>query len=448
MIEFPKKSFVLTLIFVITSSVIIYITIKYILKLGEFSGYSIKIVVSSADGIGIGSPVVLSGVQIGKVSDIQLSDNGKKVIIVSQIKSDVKITEDVKVSLKLKGILGDRYIYLKQGESKKYLKDGDIIFIEKEEVEPENITASAQDVLAQFSRTLQEIEKLVKNINGLVEDIRGEGIAEEIGESAENIRLTISEARDAINEFGKTMKKISSSIDKLIIPAEEFAQDLTQISEDIKETARIVKRIAAGIESDGIIEFVGEENKRKIDAFLGEMESISPKIRKIVSKTEDVISRAESGIDKFSKEIDEVSSIKMKIGGRFEGGFKNSNSNPNSKSIVSSQSLFATLMKDNFFFDFGIVSPPGVETLNINTLFGIRNEFFTLGAGFLRSKPALQGELKPVDFFFIRGENIGFQNPNIRGFFGGAIRYFRIYAGIENILSPERIFLLGLEFTN
>jgi len=128
---FPKLSFILTLVFIALGIAAGVFTIRKILKVGEFRGYTIRLVSSSAEGLGVGSPVVLSGVQIGKISKIDLSEDGKNAIITLQIKGGVKIRKDAKFQLKMKGVLGDRFVSIEQGESQEILKDGDVIILEK-----------------------------------------------------------------------------------------------------------------------------------------------------------------------------------------------------------------------------------------------------------------------------------------------------------------------------
>jgi len=102
------------------------------LQLGEFSIFSMeKTYTLIADfgnvaGLKEGATLEIAGVNIGKVSGINLDENDRAQVHM-QINRDVKITEDAIASIKTQGIIGDKYIQISQGGSDTLLKDGDVI---------------------------------------------------------------------------------------------------------------------------------------------------------------------------------------------------------------------------------------------------------------------------------------------------------------------------------
>ncbi|RII30989.1 MAG: outer membrane lipid asymmetry maintenance protein MlaD [Geobacter sp.] len=90
--------------------------------------YSLSAKFDSVSGLKPGARVEIAGVEVGQVDRIVLDPkNGDQAIVYFKIKSGVKITDDVIASVRTSGIIGDKFILLKQGGSDHFLKDNDII---------------------------------------------------------------------------------------------------------------------------------------------------------------------------------------------------------------------------------------------------------------------------------------------------------------------------------
>lgn len=103
-----------------------YLTIK----LGRMEvfggkGYEIKAVFSNSGGLKTGSPVVIAGVDVGRVKGIILDDYQAQVII--SLPLDIKIQEDSIASIKTKGLIGEKYVDITPGGSEKIIEPGEKI---------------------------------------------------------------------------------------------------------------------------------------------------------------------------------------------------------------------------------------------------------------------------------------------------------------------------------
>ncbi len=439
MFEFPKRSFIASLVFLLISSGIVFFIVKVILKVGELSGYSLKIVAPSAEGLGVGSPIVLSGVQIGKVSKIQLSEDGLRAIITADIKMGVKITKDAKVEFRMKGILGDRIIAFRQGKSSEYLKDGDIIIIGEEEGGIGKLSEGAAEVLVKFSEVADSLKILLNNINEFIIEIREEKIASSIGSSARNLDKTIMEINYFVRDIRDVLHDVESIVKEINPALGEFSKDITETSKNVKEASFKLKNLLEVVEKDGFLSLAGEDGDKLRETIRG-FEKISQRVSMSLSKADNVLVGAE-------KIVEGVGSID--VGARLEGGILQPGEEVavhTAPTMAFSPTLFASFRKNKAFLELGIVSPPDIESLRFNSILGIYPlSSLGIGVGFLRSQPSFLLELSPFDFLFIRGENIGFSEPNLRGLIGGRYRFFKFYGGVENIINHRKFFLLGFE---
>lgn len=429
MIGYSKKSIILSVIFFLSASGVIVFMLKVPLKIGEYRGYTIKIISPTAEGIGVGSPVLISGVQVGRISKIELSPDGKKVIISAEIKSGVKIAQDSKVEMKMKGILGDRIISFRQGEKLDTpLKDGDVVFLPEKESEISQLTSSIESTAQKFSETLdsvkelsQKIGTLIENLNKALLDIKSQEIGNDIKRSILKLEETISEANSAFQNTNQLINDFRNIINKIDPAISDFSQDATQTSKNLKSASENLKLILEKAQKDGIIEVVAGKESPKVQKIIDEVDKLSSKINSIVQKTDDITTK-----------------IKTEIGAKVEGGIQ--------EKPVFSQQIQTKIKKDDVFAEIGLISPPGEDKILLNTAIGKSlSKYIDIGIGFIRSKPSLLAEIKPQGGIFIRTEGIGFNIPNIRTLLGWRHKIIGIYGGAENILHKGKFFLLGIE---
>ncbi len=436
MFEVPKKVVFAVGFFFLTASVITVFVVEDILKYGEFSGYKIKVVVPSADGLGIGSPVVLSGVKIGEVSDISLTENGRRAVLTLSIKRGVKLTKDVEVQLRMQGVLGNRYVFMRQGSSDEYIRNGDVLILEREETELSRITEGLEGIFSELSETLRSLKALSDNLNSLVEQAKNQEIFKAVKTSIRRGGDMFSEGKALFRE----LREVASHLRKTLLEVEpainQFSRDLTAISYNIKVASRELRGVFGASEKDGFIDrLLGEGTGDKIQQILSEAEEVTPRIKKTIEKTEFFISK----IGKTAERVEELSEIDFSVGGKFEAGTEG-------KNIFMSQAIFSEVKRNHLFFNVGLESPPGENRISINSLLGVSFRYFDLGAGFLRSSPSFLLKVKPMSLLSLRGEVIGLSQPNIRGLIMGNIKMLSLYAGVENVFFPsKRFFLLGVE---
>jgi len=87
-------------------------------------GYEVVAVFDDAGGVRSGSDVLLAGVIIGKVTSVTLKDNEEALMILN-INPEVNIASDSSVSIRTKGLIGEKFVRVNQGIEEDYLTDGD-----------------------------------------------------------------------------------------------------------------------------------------------------------------------------------------------------------------------------------------------------------------------------------------------------------------------------------
>lgn len=100
-------------------------------KLGDVSffgteQYSVNARFANVSGLKEGATVEVAGVEIGKVSKIDLEDYEARVELL--INPEVKLQEDSIASIRTQGIIGDKYIKIKTGGADEFIsRNGEIL---------------------------------------------------------------------------------------------------------------------------------------------------------------------------------------------------------------------------------------------------------------------------------------------------------------------------------
>jgi phospholipid/cholesterol/gamma-HCH transport system substrate-binding protein len=85
-------------------------------------GYTVTARFASVSGLKEKAAVTMAGVNIGQVDKIRLEEG--EAVVTLRIREDVRLEEDVIVSVKTMGIIGDKYISITPGGSDRYIEPG------------------------------------------------------------------------------------------------------------------------------------------------------------------------------------------------------------------------------------------------------------------------------------------------------------------------------------
>lgn len=109
---------------------------------GEFAAEETFSVTARFENVGSlknRAPVAMSGVTIGRVTDIQFDDTTLEAIVTFVIDSQYEIPEDSDASILTAGLLGSQYIGLQAGGSDFYLEEGSEVEFTQSAIVIENL---------------------------------------------------------------------------------------------------------------------------------------------------------------------------------------------------------------------------------------------------------------------------------------------------------------------
>ncbi len=177
--------------------------------------YKLRTYFDSIGELRQGNPVKLEGYDIGKVSNINVSD--RKIEVEFKVNKDVGVRKDSLATINLTSLLGTSYINLTFGS-------------------PESPLAESGDVLASknpadINQILSQVDSAVGSIEGALGglDVFGAN-KEKLSNIVDNIDIVLEDVKDGKGTIGKLFKD-----DSLYNEAEDTFANVNEITTAIKE---------------------------------------------------------------------------------------------------------------------------------------------------------------------------------------------------------------------
>ena len=99
-----------------------YMTVKlgHVSFLGEKT-YSLYAKFSDVNGLRVGSPVDILGMEVGRVEGITLDQKDQMAVVEMGVRKGVRVYGDSIASIKTEGLIGDKYVNIDRGAPKNSL---------------------------------------------------------------------------------------------------------------------------------------------------------------------------------------------------------------------------------------------------------------------------------------------------------------------------------------
>ncbi|HLT89276.1 MAG TPA: MlaD family protein [Sphingobacterium sp.] len=211
----------------------------------------------NVDGLTISKPVVVSGYQIGRVSQMKLLENGK-IRTHFKIKSDYDIPSNTVARIVSADLLGSKAIVFQLGNSKTMAKSGDPLLSDvqanlMEKVEPlqlkvENLVVKLDSVLSavntalddefqrDFKSSLRSISVSLRNMETITSDVEGL-----MGSEKARFARIMQNLESITNNFHKNNAKINNILANLDSLSDDLSK--TEIKATIDNATQVMKNV-------------------------------------------------------------------------------------------------------------------------------------------------------------------------------------------------------------
>ena len=162
---------------------LLYLTIHSGKLNAKKDGYVIYATFNDIAGLEKKAPVMLNGLEVGKVDDISINygDSGTDMVLKLWLDSKAKVREDAIVSIKTLGLMGEKFIQISCAGTKDFIKPGTTLS-GKPYLDIDALLEQAQIITKDVTA---QVNKLVSNLNNTVDDNKGS-----ISEIVKNLETT------------------------------------------------------------------------------------------------------------------------------------------------------------------------------------------------------------------------------------------------------------------
>jgi len=189
--------------------------------------YELRLHAANVGGLKQRASVLLSGVQVGGVSDIQLAEDGKSVTIFLKIYKSCKIYHDARFVIEQSGFLGDQYVsIIPTSNAPPILQNGADVTCQ----EPFNLLEVARSA----SGFIQRIDDTAKKLDASITDLRRVVLNEQTLTNftvvINNMRSFSDQALGAVGDVNALIATNGSQLGLALSNAVFFSQELIRLA--------------------------------------------------------------------------------------------------------------------------------------------------------------------------------------------------------------------------
>lgn len=196
---------------------------------------------SNIQGLRSGAPVWLFGAEIGKISNISIKENGIIVALSLEQKHSKSIYNNAVANIMTMGILGDKFIEIRQGDTKSQLISSGDTITGVGAVDFEQITAAATTTMAETDSVIEQLAILLNNITS-----SSGTFAKLLNDSSLYKQLTVSAAN--LSNVTRGLVTSDGTIRKLIDDPELYKN----INDVALQLSNLVGRVDNGLGNGGM----------------------------------------------------------------------------------------------------------------------------------------------------------------------------------------------------
>lgn len=241
----------------------------------------------SVIGLSDGSPVLFNGVNVGRVTEIELNpDDVRQVLVMVEIEAKVPVHRDTVATIRLTGLTGTAAIQLTGGTPGSPLlksTNGDPPQIPSVSSPLHRLLESSEGIVVTANKVLNQLDALFSDDN--VERVNG----------------TLA----SLEQFGGSLAEPDSALNRLLANTSEASESLSGLLERIGTTTERFDRVVAGVEQ-GLVNDL-PELKGRLSGTLANLESLSGRLDAIIASNQDELSQIGGvGMRQVSGGVEEI----------------------------------------------------------------------------------------------------------------------------------------------
>ena len=236
--------------------------------------YEMSVIVDDASGIESGDPVRVAGVNIGEVRSVERVPEDATVAITFGVDDGVEISEGTVVSVRLRTLLGKKYLHLDDPGTGPVLTSGSLIPVEQ--------TQPATDVDTLLNAAEPAVEQIdVDSVNGLLASAdrtlagRGDQLRSVFADLGD-LATTLSEREDELTRLIDSTADLSAVVGERDAELTSVLEGLDVVLATLAQRGDSLTSLLDGV--DGLSETLTPllaENRDEFTTLLGDLDTVT-----------------------------------------------------------------------------------------------------------------------------------------------------------------------------
>jgi phospholipid/cholesterol/gamma-HCH transport system substrate-binding protein len=258
------------------------------MRFDRTTGYSA--IFSNASGLRPGQFVRASGVEVGKVSKVELIDGGKRVKVDFNVERDLPLYQGTTASIRYLNLIGDRYLELTRGDNDQRLPPGGTIPVER--------TQPALDLdalIGGFRPVFRALDP--DKVNNIAESIitifQGQGGT--INDILDQTAQLTSALADRDQAIGEVIRNLNAVLDTTVKHQKQFDETLVNFEKLITGLKNRADPIATSVadisDAAGTIGDLFADNRPLLQSTVGHLEVIQQPLVDQREELNDILTR-------------------------------------------------------------------------------------------------------------------------------------------------------------
>ncbi len=215
--------------------------------------FTVSAIFKNVEGLKEGDNVWLSGVKIGTVKKVSITDEGRVIVSLSlKEKQNEFIKKDATANIGSDGLVGNKIVIIRPGTAPETIQDNDTInsFSPTDTQELFNLAKEVGTDIKVITTDLRLITGKINEGEGVIGELLNEGeMAKELRASMAAIRKASENATRATNEINKILVEINQGdglMTKLIRDT-TYAAQFSRTMENVEQVGENARKMAADL---------------------------------------------------------------------------------------------------------------------------------------------------------------------------------------------------------
>lgn len=255
-------------IFVILGVTIFVVTVIWIqgYRFAQ-DNYELRVIFDEVGSLAKGDPVMVSGIRKGKVTNLELVEEGVEVYLV--LSNDVVLKEDAVIAVKNIGLMGERFIAINQGRSDELL-DISVPFRGSYDTGIPEVMGMMGEMISELRNLVRALKSSVAsedNLDKLSTTVSNfEELSNSLSDYFSRNRNNFDQAAENFLQASKTLSRLASNnagrVDSAMMRVDDVSGRMRSIIEDLEYVAKTARDFADNLnKGDGTLQMLVDDRR-------------------------------------------------------------------------------------------------------------------------------------------------------------------------------------------